>query len=167
MIRAQVIPVQRSDLIEGEAALAFELLVEGRDVADVVARIGPQGALEAVEAQPHRVGGPLLDPGDLFPLEDFELALGERRLAEDLAEDLQHGEEVGALGLQREGQAAGARAAAEPLIIRPPGPAAEPGEILVERVLDLLAGHRLRAPRHQLGQRLAGLVKPLRFSALP
>ena len=56
-----------------------------------------------VERLAHRVGPALLEAGDPLVLHDLELALRQGRLAEDLAEDLQHGGQVGALGLDREG----------------------------------------------------------------
>ena len=91
-------------------------------------------------------------PAISLVLQHLELARGQGRLAEDLAEDLEDGGEIGALGLDREGDAA-QRRRRRPASHHPAAhAAAEPGEVLVERVLDLLAGHRLRAAGHQLGE---------------
>ncbi len=160
MGRPEEFPVQGADLFDGEVARPLEPLIDRRHVADVAARIGGEGALESVEGQTHRLGTALLDRGQVLPLEDLELVLGERGLAEDLAEDLQDGGKIGALGLESEGDTAGPRASGEPH--HPAAhPATEPGEVLVEGVLELLARHRLRAPGHQLGQHPGGFDESL------
>ena len=153
MAGAQEVAVDRAHLIDRDALDALDLLLDGRYVADVVDRILRQEPLEVVDGLAHRVGAALLESGDPLVLHDLELALRQRGLAEDLAEDLQHGGEVGALGLDRVGQGAGpAAAAAHPHPAAHATAAAQPGEVLVEGVLDLLAGEVLRPAEHQAGQ---------------
>ena len=113
-----------------------------------------------VEALAHRIGPALFDAGDFLVLHHLELAVRQGRLAEDLAKDLEDGGEVGALGLDRERDAAQPLAAAS--ADHPHAHAgAQPGEVLVEHVLDLLAGQVLGASDHQLGQESAGLAQAL------
>ena len=102
-----------------------------------------------VDALAHRIGPALLEPGEPFVLHDLELALRQGGLAEDLAEDLENGGKVGPLGLHRVRQGPDRRR-------RPASPAAhaaaQPGEVLVEGVLDLLAVEVLGASQHQARQ---------------
>ncbi len=102
VVGAEVVVIERADLVEGRLLEPLDLLVDGRHVPDVVAGIGGQQALEVVEALAHRVGAALLEAGDQLVLHHLELAVRQGRLAEDLAKDLENSGEVGALGLDGE-----------------------------------------------------------------
>ncbi len=74
VLRAEVVVIERADLVEADLLEPLDLLVDGRHIADVVAGVLRQQALKVVEALAHGVGPALFDAGDFFVLHHLELA---------------------------------------------------------------------------------------------
>ena len=65
VLGSEVVVIERADLVERDLLEAIDLFVDGRHVADVVAGVLGQQALDVVEALADGIGPALLDAGDL------------------------------------------------------------------------------------------------------
>src|SRR3989449_6951093 len=163
MASAEVLAVERTDLVERHGLDALDLFLNGRDVTYVVFGIRGKQVGEGARGEGRRFGPHLLETGQTLALEGLELLFWQRGLAQYLAEQVEHGREVCTCGLDRERGGASARGwsattpAAAPLTTT----GAEIGFEAVELVHELLAGQMPGAAQHQRRQETGRPVEGL------
>src|SRR2546430_10755540 len=102
MASAEVLAVERTDLVERHGLDALDLFRNGRDVTYVVFGIRGKQVGEGARGEGRRFGPHLLETGQTLALEGLELLFWQRGLAQYLAEQIEHGREVCTGGLDRE-----------------------------------------------------------------
>ena len=157
MLRAEILAVELGDLCVGGRLQAHDAFFNRRLIANVILGIRAERALQQARREHGRFGLHLFHAGEAFGLHDLELGGGQQRLAQDLAQNLQHRRQGVALGLNRETHRAErtARVASPtpPAATAPTTAAAAGTERCrepVEFIADLLIAELLGAAQHQL-----------------
>src|SRR5262249_19776390 len=99
MAGAKIFVVKHADLVERHSLDAFDLFLDGRDVTYIVFGIHRKQVGECTRGECRRFGPHLFETGQTLALEDLELPCWQRGLAQDLAEQVEHGREIGMYGL--------------------------------------------------------------------